>query len=176
MDFYEDVEAVINNEKDYSNIIPTPENIASLVQYCEQIYNQFAKLVEDDENRNNKIKYELQNYSFKKCYGQQLELIIREKNFNTINCKNYNSYVELYKNGQLKNLDSLEINLELNYQTGMNASLITHENLFKIKFKPYEISFIRKSNFKNFNMERIENTINDILSNFPVANTIFCTK
>lgn len=176
MDFYEDVGTVISNEKDFSNIIPTVENISILIQYCDQIYNQFVKLIEDDENRNSKIKYELQNYSFKKCFGEGLEIIIREKNFNTITCKNYNSYIELYKNGQLNNLDSLEVNLELNYQTGMNGSLITHENLFKIKFRPYEISFIRKSNFKNFNMERIENTIIDILQKFPVANTIFCTK
>ena len=84
--------------------------------------------------------------------------------------------MELYNNGQIKNLDSLEINLELDYQTGSNSSLITHENSFVIKFKPYEITFIRKSNFKNFNMEQIENNINEILKKFAVVNTIFCTK
>ena len=44
MEFYEEVETVINNEKDYSNIIPIAENIAYLIQYCDQVYNQFLKL------------------------------------------------------------------------------------------------------------------------------------
>ena len=45
MEFYEDVETVINNERDYSNIIPIAENIAYLIQYCDQVYNQFLKLI-----------------------------------------------------------------------------------------------------------------------------------
>ena len=118
----------------------------------------------------------MQNYNFKKSFGERFEIIVREKNYNTVNCKNFDSYMELYNNGQIKNLDSLEINLELDYQTGSNSSLITHENSFVIKFKPYEITFIRKSNFKNFNMEQIENNINEILKKFAVVNTIFCTK
>ena len=176
MEYYEEVETVINNEKDYSNIIPIAENIAYLIQYCDQVYNQFLKLIEEDEARNAKIKYEMQNYNFKKSFGERFEIIVREKNYNTVNCKNFDSYMELYNNGQIKNLDSLEINLELDYQTGSNSSLITHENSFVIKFKPYEITFIRKSNFKNFNMEQIENNINEILKKFAVVNTIFCTK
>lgn len=176
MEFYEEVEAAINNERDYSNIIPTAENIAYLVQYCEQVYNQLIKLIEDDEARNEKIKYDLQNYNFKKSYGERFEVAVRGKNFNTVNCKNYNSYLELYKKEQLNNVDAIEIYLELDYKTGSNSSFVAHENSFVIKFKPYEITFIRKSNFRDANMDQIENTINEILKKFPVANTIFCTK
>lgn len=176
MEFYETVEVAINNENDYSNIVPTAENIAYLIQYCEQVYNQLLKLIEEDEAKNEKLKYELQNYSFKKTFGERFEVIVIGKNYNTVNCKNYSSYLELYKSGQLNNLNSIEIYLELDYKTGTNDSLVSHENSFVIKFKPYEITFIRKSNFKDSNMEHIENTINEILKKFPVANTIFCTK
>lgn len=85
MEFYGEVEAAINNERDYSNIIPTAENIAYLVQYCEQVYNQLIKLIEDDEARNQKIKYDLQNYNFKKSFSENFEVLVREKNFNLIN-------------------------------------------------------------------------------------------
>ena len=176
MEFYGETEAVINNEWDYSNSIPTAENIAYLVQYCEQVYNQLIKLIEDDEIRNQKIKYDLKSYNFKKTFGERFEVTVREKNYNTINCKNYNSYLELYKKGQLNNVDSIEIYLELDYDTGSNGSFIRHDNSFVIKFKPYEISFIRKSNYKDANMDQVEDTINEILKKFPVANTIFCTK
>lgn len=176
MEFYGEVEAAINNERDYSNIIPTAENIAYLVQYCEQVYNQLIKLIEDDEARNQKIKYDLQNYNFKKSFSENFEVLVREKNFNLINCKNYNSYLELYKKEQLNNVNSIEIYLKLDYNSGSNSSFIKHENSFIIKFRPYEITFIRKSNFKDQNMDQIENQINEILKKFPVANTIFCTK
>ena len=176
MEFYEEVEAAINNEWDYSNIIPTAENIAYLVQYCDQVYNQLIKLIEEDEARNEKIKYDLQNYSFKKSFGERFEVVVRGKNYNTVNCKNLNSYIELYKKEQLNRVDAIEIYLQLDYQTGSNGSFVRHENSFTIKFKPYEITFIRNSNFKDPNMDQIENTINEILKKFPVANTIFCTK
>ena len=35
---------------------------------------------------------------------------------------------------------------------------------------------LRKSNYKDANMDQVEDTINEILKKFPVANTIFCTK
>lgn len=51
-----------------------------------------------------------------------------------------------------------------------------HENLFKISFNPYNIVFIRKSNYADSSMDNIENVINEILKKFSVQNTIFCTK
>lgn len=37
-------ESIINNEYDYSNILPTADYVAYLVQYCDQVYNQLLKL------------------------------------------------------------------------------------------------------------------------------------
>ena len=41
-------QAVINNEFDYSNVVPTIEAISYLVQYCDQMNKQLTKLVEED--------------------------------------------------------------------------------------------------------------------------------
>ncbi len=54
MDYLE--ETVINNEYDYSNIVPAVENITYIIQYCAQIYNHFLKLSEEDENKNERLK------------------------------------------------------------------------------------------------------------------------
>lgn len=169
-------ETIINNEYDYSNIIPTIENITRIIKYCDQLYNSFLKLIEDDEQKNQKLKYEFQNYNYKKTYSEGLEINIRQKSYNSITCKNYSSFIEAINSDQLINLDSLEIELNLDYKRGNNDKLSHHQNLFKITFKPYEIKFVRKSNYKESEMNQVENNLNEILKSFPVANTIFCTK
>ena len=173
---YPEEETIINNEYDYSNIIPKFENITYIIQYCAHIYSYFLKLLEEDENKNEKLKYEFKNYNYKKNYGEGFEVKIRQKNYNTISCKNYDSFVEALNNGQLLNIESLEINLNLNYRRGNIDSLKNHENSFKISFRPYDIKFIRKANHNEQNMNQIEENIKQILNKFPVENTIFFSK
>lgn len=173
---YLENETIINNQYDYSNIVPVVENITYIIQYCNQIYNNFLKLIEDDENRNERLKYEFKSYNYKKNYCEGFEIKIRQKDFNTILCKNYSSFLEAVNNGKVFNIDSLEIDLRLDYERGRNGNLNNHENSFIITFKPYEIKFLRKANYKETDMEQIENNLNDMLQKFPVANTIFCSK
>ncbi len=173
----EEIETIINNKYDYSNIIATEENITYLVQYYDQIYSQFLKLIEEDEQRNEKLKYEFQVFNYKDSYSKIFKIKIRAKDYyNTITCENYTVFVEAIRKGQLRNINSLEIEMNLDYKKGKSGNLTEHQNSFKIIFKPYEISFLRKSNHKEPNMDQIETTTNKLLNQFPVANTIFCTK
>lgn len=172
----EDTPNIINNEYDYSNIIASIEGVTYLIQYCDNVYKQFLKLIEDDEKRNEPLKYEFQNYAYKKNFGNHFEIYIREKSFNNITCKDFESFKTAVNNGDLKSINSLEIKLDLDYKKGKNANLINHENSFTIIFKPYEIIFARKSNFNEVNMNQIENDINEIMKKFPTVNSIFCTK
>lgn len=176
MEYNEEIETVINNEYDYSNIITTAEQIGYLVQYCEQAYNQLLFLVEEDEKKNEKLKYEFKNYNYHKDYGTKFEVIIREKTYNNITCKSYSTYLEAVNSNQVKEVNSLEINLNLNYRRGKNDSLKDYENFFHITFKPYDIKFARKSNHSESSMDQIENTIKGMLDKFPAVNSIFCTK
>ena len=80
-------QAVINNEYDYSNIVPTVEAIAYLVQYCDQMNKQLTKLVEEDKEKNKQFKSEYKEYMYKKSYGQEFQVYIREKSYNNITCK-----------------------------------------------------------------------------------------
>ncbi|MCI9279927.1 MAG: hypothetical protein HFJ02_03910 [Bacilli bacterium] len=169
-------EIIINNEYDYSNSVPTVEFITYIVQYCDQIYNHFLNLIEQDEKKNERLKYEFQNYNYKKSYREEFVIKIRQKNYNTISCKNYDSFIEAVKNGQVSNIESLEIHLVLDYKRGKIDNLNSYENDFNITFKPYQISFIRKANHQEIEMNQIENNLNEILKKFPVTNTIFCSK
>ena len=170
-------ETIINNEYDYSNILPTADYIAYLVQYCDQVYNQLLKLQEEDEEKNKQFKLEYKKYDFKRKYSQGLEIYIREKNYyNNITCKDYNTFKAAIDDGNLNNVTGVDITLNVDFERGSYGKYESHENSFIIIFKPYEISFTRKSNYNDPNINQIENQINEILKKFPIANCIFCNK
>ena len=169
-------QAVINNELDYSNIIPNIDPISELVKYCDQVYQELTKLVEEDEEKNKQFKTEYKEWNYKKSYGQLFEVIIREKNFNNIICKNHSQFISAVEGGNLNDINSLEIRLCMDFYRGKGDDTVEHENSFIISFKPYYITFIRKSNYDDSNMDRIEDEINSIFKSFSVANTIFCNK
>ena len=58
--------SVINNETDYSNVIPTEEGMLYLVKYLYSVYQQFTELVAEDEKKNSQFKQEFKNYMYKK--------------------------------------------------------------------------------------------------------------
>ena len=178
MDQVEEREIDINNEYDYSNIVVEAEAVSVLVKYCESYYNQFVAMCDEEEAKNEKLKFEYKNYQYKKTYSMGLEIKIREKDgdYSGTSCKTYESFVEAINAGHLKNVDSLTIDLNLSYKRGKDIETKDHENRFKISFKPYEIVFTRKSNFTDSYMDQIENVINEILKKFRVQNTIFCSK
>ena len=167
---------VINNEFDYSNIIPTIDAVSYLIKYCEDILHQFLKFVEEDEEKNKQFKPEYKEYMYKKTYSQSLDIYIREKTYNNINCNGYDSFISAVKDGNLNNVNSLEIKLNMNFERGKGNNLDRHENTFAIIFNPYDIKFARISNHNDEYMNRIETQINSILKQFPVVNSIFCNK
>ena len=167
--------SLINNEYDYSTSIPTIEYISYLIYYCDNEYKRFINLIDEDEQKNKELKYEYKNYNYKKLYVA-FNVYIGEKSYNNINCKDYESFINAVNGGNLKNINNLQIKLDLNYKRGNNNSLVDHENSFTIIFKPYDIIFARKSNYNEQLMNEIENNINNILKKFPKANSIFCTK
>lgn len=170
-------ESIINNEYDYSNILPVVDYVAYLVQYCDQVYNQLLKLQQEDEEKNKQFKPEYKEYNFKKKYSQGLEIYIKEKNYhNNITCKDYSTFKTAIDDGNLKNVDGVDIRLNMDFDRGREGKFESHENSFVIIFKPYEITFSRKSNYKDDSINQIENQINEILKKFPVANCIFCNK
>ena len=169
-------QAVINNEFDYSNVVPTIEAISYLVQYCEQMNKQLTKLVEEDEEKNKQFKSEYKDYMYKKSYGQEFQVYIKEKSYNNITCNDYESFSSAVKGGNLNQVTGLDIKLCMDFLRGKEEKLEEHENLFTIIFNPYDIKFARKSNHNDPNMNKVEEQINSILKQFPVANSIFCNK
>ena len=55
---YSNEKSIINNEYDYSNILPAIEYITYLAEYCDGVYKQFIKMTEEDEEKNKQYKQE----------------------------------------------------------------------------------------------------------------------
>ncbi len=177
MDQLEEKEIEISREYDYSNSVPEVQNILFLAKYCYSYYVQLIKMCEEDEEKNRILKSEYKDFLYKKSFSSKYEVAIREKDvFSSLSCKTYDSLVEAANSGHLKNVESVVITLDLSFRRGRDMATKEHENLFKISFKPYNIVFIRKSNYADSSMDNIENVINEILKKFRVQNTIFCTK
>ncbi len=177
MDPVEEKEIEISREYDYSNSVPEAQNILFLAKYCYSYYVQLIKMCEEDEEKNRILKSEYKDFLYKKSFSSKYEVAIREKDvFSSLACKTYDSLVEAANSGHLKNVESVVITLDLSFRRGKDMATKEHENLFKISFKPYSIVFIRKSNYADSSMDKIENVINEILKKFSVQNTIFCTK
>lgn len=113
---------------------------------------------------------------YKKSYGQEFQVYIKEKSYNNITCKDYESFASAVRDGNLNQVNGLDIKLCMDFERGKGNNYDEHENSFTIIFKPYEITFARKSNHNDPSMNKIEEQINEILKKFPVANSIFCNK
>ena len=146
------------------------------MQYCDQKNQELTKLVNEDEEKNKPFKPEYKDYMYKKSFGQEFEIYIRSNSYNSITCNDYESFLAAVENGNLNQVTQLNIELYMNFSRGKSEKYEDHENSFKIIFKPYEITFARKSNYNDPSMDKIEKEINSILEQFPVANSIFCNK
>ncbi len=168
----------INHEYDYSNSVPEISSISYLVQYCDTLFQHLLSLIQEDEAKNERLNYNYKEYMFKKSLETGFDVSIKEKGSYTggFSCDDYKDFVNAVQNGLLNNIDRLVINLSMSYRRGKEGSLQQHDNFFTITFKPYEITFTRKSNFSDSNMDEIENNINEVLKKFKVQNSIFCTK
>ena len=172
---FENENIAINNEFNYSTIIPEVEIVSYLVQYCESVYNYMLKLFEEDEKRNEPLKYDYRNYQYKKSYSF-FKINITDKNHHSQECDNYASFLNLVESNRVSNVNSLKIELGINYKRGREGSNQNYENSFKISFNPYEIMFYRKSSIGEEEMDQVEKNINEIMRKFKTANSIFATK
>ena len=152
----------IHNVFDYSNAIATKENISHLVKYCDNVYEQYLWLF--NEHTQNKNVYQ-------KKHNFYLDIRIKDKKFNIIICNSYMSFKKACLDGNLDNIEGMQIKLNLSYKESK-----IYNNLFTIIIKPFDLKFVRQSNFDNVEMNIIEKNINEILKRFDTVDSIFCTK
>lgn len=175
------METTINNVYDYSTVIPVIEKIGTIVQFLDGVYSHFMNLSKEEEERNSKLKEEYQEYKYRNRYSF-FEINIRKKiddvfHSDYVTCKNLESFKKMYDEGNLINMEKLEIKMSLSFARGKGYfDNEKYDNDFSIVFEPYNIKFIRKSNYEDPEIDEIEKRINEIFNSFDKCNTIFCSK
>ena len=169
----EDIPCSIVNNFDYSNVIPKLENIEKIVQHCFNLYNQFKDRCNLEEERNRQFKSEYKKYDYKEMFSAGCSIIVNGKDYKTIIYKDLPNFLSAVNNGNITNVSYLDILLCLDYRKGNGNNLIEHKNRFEIKFRPYDITFTRKSDFNEIMMNDIEDNINELMKSFNSVNTIF---
>ena len=165
---------IIENTYNFSDTIITVEVIDYIAKYFQSIIDYYEKLFIEDEQKNEKLKYDFQNYSYKKSYNTGLDITIGSKEYSSIHCNNYNSFKQMINENKAKNLGFFNIELSINYKSGNNNNLIEHNNNFSIKMKPYDIIFKCSSNNSDSEMNNVEEyIINEIFNKIPHVPTIF---
>jgi len=175
MDSYELKEQIINNEFDYSNAIVDGKSILYLANTVNSIFQKMKAMFDEDEKKNEPLKWEYKNYEYKDKYSK-LQYQVVFKNHARNEFQTYEALETAVESGNLNNVEKFTIELDLDYSRGKEGNLISLENNFKITFQPFEIKFIRKSNYNENLMQQVEDSINDCLNKFNILNTIFCTK
>lgn len=168
--------AVVYKEYDYSNAIPTVNDVFRLIKLCDYLNHQLALLVKEDEEKNAPFKLEFKNYMYKKSYSQKYEILIRGDSFQSIYCRDIDTFISAHKNGSLKRVNELVITLNLDFYRGKGGQEVEHDNSFLITFKPNNIKFVRQSNHEDSTMDQVEKQLDTIMSEMAVANSIFCDK
>ena len=168
-------EELIINEYDYSNIIAIKDGIDYLVQYMDSCYKQYLDLVEKDKERNKNLAFEYRDFDYGNSFDS-FTVIVWSKGFDSITCKTNEQYLNLSKEGKIKNVKELTITLKMNYERGQRNNKISCKHSFIVTFKPYDISFKRQSNYSDDLMDKIETMIKGILDKFTTIDTIFYSK
>ena len=157
---------IIKNTKEYSDKIVNTYSIGILSNYCESIYKAFLKLTNKDEKDNEKLSYNKRNYHYKKK-NVSFEIYAVDKELNHYSFETYNAYINSINGGNLDDVNSLSLKLNLSYSKGTNGNLEDYNNEYEIIFKPYSIKVERISNHKDECMDQVEEAIDNIIKKLP---------
>lgn len=94
-----------------------------------------------DEEKNCQFREEYRNYEYRKDFNSGFYVFIREKNSQNISCDDKEDFIAAIEDGNLKQVSSISIRLELHFSKGNSYRLESHKNVFLIAFEPYSIRF-----------------------------------
>ena len=161
---------LINEKNDFSNSLINKDVIKYIIDYCFKNYQNLNQLVKDDEERNERLQYNLRRYSYKKHYSSCCEVTIKYNDERRIVLDN----LEQIKDVIFNNINRLRIVLDLSYRcTSDEGEEIDRLNRFIFNFEPSNIYFTREANYSEPNIEEINNSFKQLFSQIPSYETIF---
>ena len=148
-------EKIIKRDYDYSDIVCSFDNLNKIIDFENKLYNRFDSL--------------FVNSNIKKIGLDGIKIFIIDREYNTQIFKNYYEYIYAYNNKEIKNVNSISIEMNLNYEKNNNE----FKNKFVIDIKPFNVKFQRVSNNELEVMDQIEDAIKKLINSLSKEVTIF---
>ena len=148
-------EKIIKRDYDYSDIVCSFDNLNKIIDFENKLYDKFDSL--------------FVNSNIKKIGLDGIKIFIIDREYNTQLFKNYYEYIYAYNNKEIKNVNSISIELNLNYEKNNNE----FKNKFVIDIKPFNVKFQRVSNNELEVMDQIEDAIKKLINSLSKEVTIF---
>ena len=164
---------IVKEKLSYPNLLAVQEYVVDLVKFCFSLYGSFEKLVSDDTAKNEQLKLDFREYEHYKHYAAGCNVIISNSDFHTSRYNNYDEFDSLVKNGMLKKLSKIRIELNLSYRSGKFNALVDNENSFIIVLEPSASTFEYSANHETSDMREIFTRLKAKLDDFPATLTVF---
>ena len=148
-------ENVIKRNYDFSNILCSFENLNKIIDFENKLYSKYNSL--------------FTNSNIKKVDPEGIRICIIDNNYNNLIFKNYNEYMYAYNNNEIKNINSISIEMNLNYEKEDTI----YKNKYSIDIKPFNVQFKRVSNNEVEVMNQIEDAIKKLINSLSKEVTIF---
>ena len=163
----------VNHEHLYPNLLPVREYVENLASFCERAYKVLEKKADEDEQKNASIEYSQQEYVYKKSFGAGFKVHLYTNANVSLDYETADSLLAASRDGRLNDVSMLVIRLDLDFSRGKNNAFEDHNNEFEISFRPFDVKFLRNSNYVDPDMDKLEDEIVKILEDFPFMKTIF---
>lgn len=163
--------ASIKDEKEFTNLLAVREYVDDLVKYCFGMFDSFSKTVQEDEAKNEPLKFELREYQFRKSYSQECSVHVRNNGINDY--KTYDAFNMALNSGHIQGCDGLNLFLDMSFRRGKDGALEEHNHKFTVKFNPDGSSFSYEANYDDPTMNGIRDKLIAKLEAFPATTTIF---
>lgn len=161
----------INGIYDYDNVVITEDNIKTLIKYIFDVASYFEQCAKMDEEKNEPLKLEFRNYSFRERTINSSVSITMGKNDYRFN--NYYTFQNFCNTNKLKNISYIYIYLTINFSTGMRNELIDYDSKINITIKPFKINLTRKSNIPYDKIDKFESDLKSMFDSFQKVDSIF---
>ncbi len=119
----------MNKEKIYYlNLLAVKEYVDDLIKYCEEQAKSLQQKIEQDEQKNEQLRYDYQDYLYHSMFSTGLTIRAYDDHLRSLEYKDFASYQAAQST--LSSLRFLNIELNLDYRSGKNAEMIDHTHHF----------------------------------------------
>ncbi|MCQ2571216.1 MAG: hypothetical protein MJ154_03140 [Candidatus Saccharibacteria bacterium] len=165
--------ASIQEIKNYSNLLPVREYVDDLVKNCFALYDSFSKTIQEDEARNEQLKFDYREYNFHHSYAADCSVHVYRKAGGSNDYKTYDAFSMALNSGNIRAVRTFTLRLNMSFRRGKNNALDDHDHVFEIKMTPDGSTFSYEANYNDPVMNDIRDKLIEKIEGFPATTTIF---